>query len=116
MRLKTESVFNNLIVTIMKKVFMSAAVVAMMIAAVSCQCNGSKKAEAAEEAATEECEGKECEGKECEGETKECCKEGETTLQEAVENAADQVKDAAKDAAANAIDNAAQAAKDALNK
>lgn len=32
----------------MKKVFMSAAIVAMMVAAASCECNNSKKAEAEE--------------------------------------------------------------------
>lgn len=61
----------------MKKVFMSIAVLAIMTAAVSCQCNNSKKAE--EPAAAEECAGEcnECEGEcnECEGEecTKACC-------------------------------------------
>ena len=54
----------------MKKVFMSIAVLAIMTAAVSCQCNNSKKAE--EPAAAEECAGecKDCEGEEC---TKACC-------------------------------------------
>lgn len=54
----------------MKKVFMSIAVLAIMTAAVSCQCNNSKKAE--EPAAAEECTGEcdKCEGEEC---TKACC-------------------------------------------
>ena len=77
----------------MKKVFMSAAVVAMMVAAVSCECN-----------TTEKCE-----------ETKACC-DSTKTVQEAVENAAEEIKDAATDAAVKAVDQAADAAKDALKK
>ena len=42
--------------SIMKKVFMSLAVVALMLATVSCACNNNqKKAEATEEAAKTEC-------------------------------------------------------------
>ena len=37
----------------MKKVFMSAAIVAMMATAVACECNNSKKAEAPAEEAVE---------------------------------------------------------------
>lgn len=87
----------------MKKVFMSAAVVAMMVAAVSCECNNNKKAES-EEACTEQCE-----------DTKACCDSTET-LKEAVEGAAQDVKDAATDAAVQAVDNAADAVKDAIQK
>lgn len=92
----------------MKKVFMSAAVVAMMVAAVSCECNNNKKAES-EEPCTEKCEGTEkCETKaECDS-TK--------TLKDAVEGAAQEVKDAATDAAVKAVDNAADAVKDAIQK
>ena len=64
----------------MKKVFMSVAVLAMMIAATACGNNNSKKAEATAEEAAE-------------------------TVEEVVEAAADSVAVAAE-AAAEAIDNA----------
>ena len=73
----------------MKKVFMSAAVVAMMVAAVSCQCNNNKKAEEACEGECTECteksllrfhqnpegrRGRCCQG--CEGRRYRRCREG----------------------------------------
>ena len=64
----------------MKKVFMSAAVVAMMVAAVSCQCNNNKKAEEACEGECTECTEK-CEEANCE---KACC-DSTKTLKDAVE-------------------------------
>lgn len=92
----------------MKKVFMSAAVVAMMVAAVSCQCNNNKKAEeACEGECTEKCEEANCE--------KACC-DSTKTLKDAVEGAAKDVKDAATDAAVKAVDEAADAVKDAIQK
>ena len=54
----------------MKKVFMSAAVVAMIMAAASCQCNGSKKADDA------------------------CCEEAAEKIEDAVEEAVEAVKEA----------------------
>ena len=95
----------------MKKVFMSAAVVAMMVAAVSCQCNNNKKAEEACEGECTECTEK-CEEANCE---KACC-DSTKTLKDAVEGAAQDVKDAATDAAVKAVDNAADAVKDAIQK
>lgn len=98
----------------MKKVFMSAAVVAMMVAAVSCQCNNNKKAEEACEGECTECTEctEKCEEANCE---KACC-DSTKTLKDAVEGAAKDVKDAATDAAVKAVDEAADAVKDAIQK
>ena len=61
----------------MNKVFMSVAVIAMMAAAVACECNNSKKAE--EEPAQEAVEA-------CE-EAAEACEEAAAEVAEAVEEA-----------------------------
>ena len=73
---------------IMKKVFMSLAIAAMMVGAVSCGNNNSKKAEQTAETCEEVCEKaceKACEKScgeacgECEGtdaKAKDCCQEG----------------------------------------
>lgn len=60
----------------MKKVFMSAAIVALMAAAVACECNN-KKAEAVEEPAAEE--------------IVEACDSTAVEVAEAVENAVEEV-------------------------
>ena len=74
----------------MKKVFMSIAVVALMVAAASCGSNNCKKCQApAEEPAAE-------------------------SVQEAVEGAAAEVKEAVENAACEKIDEAAAAAKEAI--
>lgn len=65
----------------MKKIFMSVAVVAMMAAAMSCECSNCKKAEAPAEEAVECCEAK---GECCEAKP-ECCKEGAECCQEGAE-------------------------------
>ena len=64
----------------MKKVFMSAAVVAMMVAAVACECNNSKKAEAPAEEAVEAVEEAEAPAEEC---AEECVEAAEAAPAEA---------------------------------
>ena len=83
----------------MKKVFMSAAIVALMAAAVACGNNANKKAEAApaEEAKTE------------------CCEE-KNAIEAAANETVDAVKDAATEKAVEGINAAADAAVDAIKK
>ncbi|MBO4340227.1 MAG: hypothetical protein J5835_02200 [Bacteroidales bacterium] len=83
----------------MKKVFMFAAVAAMMALAVACGNNNSKKAEKCAE---------------CEA-TEECCQE-KGALEEAAENAADAVKEAATEKAVEAINAAGDKAVEAIKK
>ena len=85
----------------MKKVFMFAAVAAMIVADVACGNNNTKREKAEE--ATENC---------CE-ETK-SVEEATKDLGKAVENAANETVEKAKDATTEAIDKAAEAAKEAV--
>lgn len=81
----------------MKKVFMSAAIVAIMAAAVACGNNANKKAEAPAEEATE-------------------CVEEKSDVQAAAEEAVDAVKEAASEKAVEGINAAADAAVEAISK
>ncbi|MBR1522145.1 MAG: hypothetical protein IJ627_00545 [Bacteroidales bacterium] len=80
----------------MKKVYTFVAVVAMMAAAVACECNNSKKVEEApaEEPATEVVE--------------------EAPVQDAIEEGAEAVKDAATEKAVEVVNAAAEKAVEAI--
>ncbi|MBO4633986.1 MAG: hypothetical protein J5669_01300 [Bacteroidales bacterium] len=81
----------------MKKVFMSVAIVAMMVAAVACECNNSKKDECCKEA-TEKCE------------------KEKSAIEAAADDAVNAVKDAATEKAVEGINAAADAAVEAIKK
>lgn len=87
----------------MKKVFMSAAIVALMAAAVSCGNNANKKAEAAPAEEAKEC----CQEKNC---------EEKSAIEAAADDAVEAVKEAATEKAVEGINAAAEAATNAIKK
>lgn len=84
----------------MKKVFMSAAIVALMAVAVSCGSNNNKKAEAAaEEAKVEEVCEEACE----KSKTEEAIEAGKEAVKEAVDEKGAEVVNAAANKAVEAL-------------